>query len=53
MNKFRTHTCAELNEAYIDKTVTLSGWLLEKGSWKFTFYRLKRPLWNYTMCDRK
>ena len=51
MNKYRTHNCSELSEKEIDQTVHLSGWLhRKKGSWKFTFYRLERSLWNYTMC---
>jgi Aspartyl-tRNA synthetase len=30
MNKFRTHTCAELSENDIDKNIILSGWVHRK-----------------------
>ncbi|HNW83890.1 MAG TPA: OB-fold nucleic acid binding domain-containing protein, partial [bacterium] len=27
---FRTHTCGELSLAYLDKTVTIAGWITQK-----------------------
>ena len=54
MNKYRTLNCSELTEADKNKVVTLSGWVhIEKGPWKFTFYRFKRSFWFNPMCCRK
>ena len=50
MNKFRTHTCAELNEAYIDKTVTLSGWLHRKRDHGNLLFIDLRDHYGITQC---
>ena len=50
MNKFRTHTCAELNEAYIDKTVTLSGWLHRKRDHGNLLFIDLRDNYGITQC---
>ena len=50
MNKYRTHTCAELTERDINKIVTLSGWLHRKRDHGNLLFIDLRDHYGITQC---
>ena len=50
MNKYRTHTCAELSESDINKIVTLSGWLHRKRDHGNLLFIDLRDHYGITQC---
>ena len=50
MNKYRTHTCAELTESDINKIVTLSGWLHRKRDHGNLLFIDLRDHYGITQC---
>ena len=50
MNKFRTHTCAELSEKEIGKNVYLSGWLHRKRDHGNLLFIDLRDHYGMTQC---
>ncbi len=50
MNKYRTHTCIELTEKDIDKTVILSGWLHRKRDHGNLLFIDLRDHYGITQC---
>jgi len=50
MNKYRTHTCCELNEKEIGKTVHLSGWLHRKRDHGNLLFIDLRDHYGITQC---
>ena len=50
MNKFRTHTCAELNEKDIGKDIYLSGWIHRKRDHGNLLFIDLRDHYGVTQC---
>ena len=50
MNKFRTHTCAELGEKDIKKNIVLSGWLHRKRDHGNLLFLDLRDHYGVTQC---
>ncbi len=50
MNKFRTHTCAELSENDIDKNIILSGWVHRKRDHGNLLFIDLRDHYGLTQC---
>ena len=50
MNKFRTHTCAEIGEKDIDKNISLSGWIHRKRDHGNLLFIDLRDHYGITQC---
>ena len=52
--KYRTHSCAELNESNLNKKIILSGWLHRKRDHgNLLFIDLEGSLRNYSVRNRE
>ena len=50
MNKFRTHTCADISEKDIDKSILLSGWIHRKRDHGNLLFIDLRDHYGITQC---
>ena len=50
MNKYRTHTCSELNKKHSDKEVKLSGWIHRKRDHGNLLFFDLRDHYGLTQC---
>ena len=50
MNKYRTHTCNELNKSFKDENVSLSGWINKKREHGNLLFIDLRDNYGITQC---
>ena len=50
MNKYRTHTCNELNKSFKDENVSLSGWINKKRDHGNLLFIDLRDNYGITQC---